>query len=199
MLAREPNITELCTRFNNDKYVLIPRFLAPSTAGDLARVVTSWPSRRVTCGIENVSWSEQTIPKDSELYYQLHSSRVHRILGSLLNLSEPDATTRSSCWTCCYRSNEYINQHRDGDGTIQLLVCLENCAKENGGTLKFRVGAAERSHHLFPGDAVFFKATELVHWTTPLLASEQVPHPRRVVAVARFYFSPLNELSAPTN
>jgi hypothetical protein len=67
---------------------------------------------------------------------------------------------------------------------VQLLVCLQAPpSSQNGG--KLFVDGTEL--FLTPGDAVVFEAVRLEHYTTPLVASEDEPDPRRIVLVGRYY------------
>jgi hypothetical protein len=172
-------IEQLRREYVSNLVVVLPGFVPPDYAAMLLDATKEAPRRRVTCGAE-VSWDEQ----------QFGSSHVaHRLfarpafIAFVRKLSGLQHIDLKYCWTSCYSVGEFINSHRDGDGRIQLLVCLQAPRnRANGGLLT----VDGREILLAPGDGVAFQATALDHCTTPLVASENEIHPERVVLVARY-------------
>ncbi len=90
------------------------------------------------------------------------------------------------CWISRYVDGEFINEHVDKAGDLQMILCLQAPPREHGGELRLEHGTERARFTLAPGDAVFFSATTVRHSTTPLRRSGSVPDPIRAVAVARF-------------
>jgi hypothetical protein len=92
------------------------------------------------------------------------------------------------CWTSCYRTGEYIDRHTDGAGDIQLILSIKAAKRENGGWLNLEWSGEKHRVFLDEGDALCFLATEVEHFTDPLVRSSSLPNPERIIAVARYFF-----------
>jgi hypothetical protein len=172
-------VEQLRRDYASELVVLLRELVSPDYAAKLLEATKDAPRRRVTCGA-SVSWDEQRF--DSRHVAHQFFARPE-FVALARNLSGLDQTDLKCCWTSCYRIGEFINSHRDGDGSIQLLICLKAPAgRENGGVLI----VDGRELILAPGDAVAFAATRLDHYTTPLVATENDGDPQRVVVVARY-------------
>lgn len=182
------DISQLAERYQTARFAHIPRFVQPDYAAQLLAATQGVPSKRVVCGSEAVvygiveaEWDEQNFDSDHPAHQFYLTDEVVDFVQSVSGLQ---AVSQLVCWTSCYRMGEYINPHCDSEGTVQLLVCLQAPpGPQNGG--KLIVGGAEL--FLSPGDTVVFEATSLEHSTTPLIASEDEPDPRRVVLVGRYF------------
>ncbi len=86
-----------------------------------------------------------------------------------------------------YGTGEYINPHVDGAGHVQVVLCVRASAPENGGALCLRHYDEDDCYHLAAGDAILFRATEVEHWTVPLVPTTYDPRPERVVICARYF------------
>ena len=93
------------------------------------------------------------------------------------------------CWTSIYQTNEYINPHKDTSGDLQILLCLQNDGFAENGLFCFRINDQEHKIFLHPGDLIYFKATDIEHYTTPLISTTENNFPIRIVAVARQFFN----------
>lgn len=67
-------------------------------------------------------------------------------------------------WINCYRSGEYIPEHTDSDGFLQLLIGLETPENADEPLLEIE----GREVPLNPGDLVIFQAAECTHKTRPV-------------------------------
>lgn len=95
---------------------------------------------------------------------------------------------RVETWISAYRPGEYIDSHRDREGSVQLLVCLDNSAERGGETVLSCLDATTRTFLLQPGDALVFRAREVYHWTTPVRSRTATERALRTVAVGRYFF-----------
>jgi alkylated DNA repair dioxygenase AlkB len=147
----------------------------------------AWPSRRVNCGLQNVTWTEQTIPSGSELS---EFFRNDIILSRLLELLGRSAQCKATvqCWLSRYGVGEFINSHRDNDGDIQIVLGASFLQPGNGGVLSVSYEEFSASYFLLPGDAVIFKAASVQHFTSPIIETASNQTPERIVAVARYSF-----------
>lgn len=188
MLALElPSVEELRIALAERRHVVLRELIPRRTLQVLKLSTEGLAARRVICGIPNVSWGEQTLLPGHPLHRLFVRADLTRTIAESIGLASFAASVQ--CWTSCYALGEYINEHTDVTGAIQLLLCLEAPPPECGGSLRFGPGGAEGRVNLQPGDALLFVATQIVHATEPLVASPAVPEPRRTVAVAR-YFAP---------
>jgi hypothetical protein len=167
-------------------YFYAPSLISESNAKLFEVSTRSLPTRRVICGDPNISWAEQEIPENHDVYAFFSSKPVRDAAAALLN-------TRSdlrhlTCWVSRYGQNEYIGPHKDRAGSIQIVLSLNDAGESSGGALNLLVEDETIALQFNPGDALFFKATSITHYTTPLIATAQCPDPVRVVAVGRYIF-----------
>lgn len=178
MSAAVPGLT---SQFASQGFVHLPGLIGPDQAAELLASTADVVSRRVECGVENVTWDEQQLGPGHAGYEFFLQPRLTDLVQTLTGLF---AIRKLMCWTSCYGVGEYINPHGDRYGTVQLLVCLKSArTAQQGGYLV--VDGTEL--FLSAGDAVVFEATRLEHHTTPLIASAEEPTPTRVVLVGRYY------------
>lgn len=177
--ADHDRMEQLGREYASARVVLLPQFVSSDCAAKLLDATKDTPRRRVTCGA-TVSWDEQQFDSGHVAHRLFARSEYLALARMLSGLGRIDL---KCCWTSRYRVGEFINSHRDGDGRIQLLVCLQAPQdRESGGVLV----VDGREIDLAPGDGVAFEATALDHFTTPLVATENEMHPQRVVLVARY-------------
>ena len=143
------------------------------------------PSRRVICGAGEVNWQEHRISSASLMYRFFCSEPIINILNVCLD--KHIAIEHIQCWASVYGLGEYINRHKDGCGDIQLILSLKAATAENGGWLNLEWRGETRHVFLETGDALCFLATEVEHFTDPLVPTNDLPTPERVTAVARYF------------
>jgi len=174
-------------RYQRDRHLLVRRLVPPRDIARFLRESAPLPAQRVWCGLDEVSWNEQSVPPDSSLYGFFAS--ITALVRSLLFSAVADGPVQLGCWTSTYTEGEYINPHMDGTGTIQVVLCLETSGARTGGLLGLRTHKdSSRLVALRPGDAAIFDATRVEHFTTPVASSRACNAPRRIVAVARYSF-----------
>lgn len=177
------SLNEFSSWYERNRFVLLPRLIAPEEAQALLSATHKVPARRVICGIKDVSWDEQSFDPEHPAHQFFQQETIAELITSMAKLTTID---QLACWTSVYGPGEYINPHCDKGGSIQLLVCLQAPASRlNGGELT----VGNHTFFLTPGDAIAFEATKLVHHTTPLIATDGDPDPRRTVLVGRYFLS----------
>jgi len=169
----------LADQFHRLAYACVPSLIPEANAKSFEISTRSLPSRRVICGDPNVSWEEQEIPQNHALHDFFLSQPVRDTAAALLNISSP--LRHFTGWISRYRQNEYIGPHQDRAGTLQIVLALDGTGGDNGGTLNLLIDGETIALRLNPGDALFFKATSITHYTTPLIATARCPDPVRVV------------------
>lgn len=175
-------------KFVRNRFVYLTQFISPEQAHRFEVQTRNLPARRVQTGIGGVTWNEQQVPSSNPIYRLFIDRGVLGILCAALEI-EPETRARNVlCWIARYGEGEYIDAHRDGAGTIQLIVCLLASREENGGLLVLKSNDGEQRFFLRAGDAMLFEATTIEHRTTPLIRFKEYDNPTRVVAVARYYF-----------
>lgn len=137
------------------------------------------------CGIKDVKWLEASIPEASDINKRIFTNP--KLLECLKLCLNTERKLSSIPWISRYRSNEYINKHKDSAGNIQLLICLKNSGKDDEGKLHLISNNQNFSFKLACGDLVIFKASELAHYTTPI-TSENF-ETLRVTAVCRYFIN----------
>lgn len=185
--ARSHPASLLTEQFLRLGFVHVPSLISESDARSFEISTRSLPSRRVICGDPDISWAEQEIPEDHELHNVFSSQRVKRAAAALLNTNS--SLRHLTCWVSRYRQGEYIGPHKDRAGTLQIVMSLNSTGEGTGGALNLLVEGERTALHLNPGDALFFRATSITHYTTPLIATARCPDPLRVVGVGRYFFS----------
>jgi hypothetical protein len=170
-------------------YECWPAFLTPEQITAFCESLKPIPILRVTCGKKEISWDEQRLAAGTPLFDFFLSREVLEKVAERVEAAG-NMQPELRCWTSIYQAGEYINPHKDGSGDVQLLVCLRATERANGGTLVLEHAGRRTELQLAPGDGVLFKATEVLHYTTPLLPLPSVPEPQRMVAVGRYYFQP---------
>lgn len=177
-LSLSPGLAE---RYARERFVHLPALITPDNAQKLLVCTQDVPSKRVQCGLEHVTWCEQSFEPGHPVYEFFERDQAVELATGLAGLRECRGL---AVWASIYGVGEYINSHRDSSGSIQLLVCLQTPPGPiNGGELI--VDGARM--FLRPGDATAFEATTLEHHTTPLMATVEEPSPRRVVLVGRYF------------
>lgn len=167
-------------------WATLPRLVSPSETVPLIDELLSAPSKRVTVGASDRWWDEFAVKSDGELSKALHCRAIKILLSDLMGA----ATLRQiQLWGQIYQVGQYIPWHRDVSGTIQLLLCLESAPDGCGGQFLMHNKGVETSLSLTAGDGLLFRATDISHSTTQIMSTPAHPSPRRVVAVARFFYS----------
>ena len=185
-MARSHPASFLGEQFQRLGYVYVPSLISESDARSLEISTRPLPSRRVICGDRTISWAEQEIPENHELHDFFSSQRVRGAVAALLNTSS--SLRHLTCWVSRYVQNEYIGPHKDRAGTLQIVLSLNGTGEGHGGALNLLVEGEKIALHFNPGDALFFRATSITHYTTPVIATAQCPDPIRVVGVGRYFF-----------
>ncbi|HEU5377800.1 MAG TPA: hypothetical protein VFV38_20445 [Ktedonobacteraceae bacterium] len=174
---------EIVARYKEKRFVVLPQLLTTQQAQELLATTTTIPSREVICRNPHVSWLEQKFFSGMPVF-ELFRSAIPLVTDVL----ESETITKVTSWSSVYSLGKYINAHRDRLGTIQFLICLEAPPETNGGSLNLRgIDEVETSICLQPGDGLLFEARRLLHWTTPLIATDAIPNPRRTVIVGRYF------------
>lgn len=156
---------------------------------NLMKLLEPLPTRRVICGLKDVSWDEQTILENTELHDLFLSDKIKDVLSSVVPGNYVENYT-FHCWTSLYKRTEYINKHKDKDGDLQILICLKNQALEvSEGLIGLCQNKETRSIQLKPGDMLVFPASKTEHFTTPIKSmTNETEKYVRIVLVARFFF-----------
>jgi len=187
MMNLTVHLSDLQITYQQDRYVHLPQFISPGQAAEYFEQTQDLPCKRVTCGIESVSWDEQWILPDNDLFQFFASNQMVALMRALLQ-TEDACYPQINCWISRYKVGEYINSHRDNAGTIQVILCLVGTDQKNGGLLALNPREEDVFFALKPGDAIAFEATTMEHFTTPLIPSKDCPYPVRAVAVSRYSF-----------
>lgn len=178
------SLEEIMSQYEEQSFMLIRHFITVESAQQLLRTTDDVPIREVICGDESIRFGEQNFTEEHPLFKFFMRQDV---LTFARHLMQADNVADLLCWTSVYRVGQYINAHKDRSGDLQIIICLQAPAEENGGYLCADLSDGGRKLLLTPGDAVIFKASAIQHYTTPLVATEQEASPKRVVAVGRYY------------
>ncbi len=173
--------------FIRRSHVTIRNLVSRSQIEAFHHEIKDFPSRRVICGTGEVSWIERAVRPASSLFIFFSSEPTCRILNACLR--RPIIIKDVICWISVYKAGEYINRHRDGAGDIQLIVSLKAATSDNGGWLNLESCGEKHRVFLEEGDALCFSATQVEHYTEPLVKTTAVPNPERVTAVARYFLA----------
>ena len=165
------------------------RVLSDAGAEQLASLcdeLLAGAARRVHVGDFGKRWMEHELSPQGRLAQLMTSQSVH---GWMQQVVGEDLGLEPRIWGNAYRLGEYIPKHRDNLGTVQLLLCLGQPPSDSGGRFQIWDAAGATEIALKPGEGLLFRATQIHHGTTELKATEDVPQPIRITAVARYFGS----------
>lgn len=173
---------DMIDSYQDTRLTLRRGFISGRVAGLLLKATEIVPVRKVICGDSNIQFGEQILAEDHAVFRFFMREDV---LALTQRLMRTDRVASLRCWTSIYEIGQYINEHKDGKGDLQIIICLQAPRQNAGGQLCIDLADGTHKISLAPGDAVFFKATDLQHYTTPLVATgDEIC--RRVVAIARY-------------
>lgn len=171
--------------FVHRPYVMLQHLVTSEVASNMYVSTRRFSARRVICDDIRISWTQRDVePWSTEASFFQSSECMRRIEPYLGGTS---AFSEVSCWTSEYGLGEHINPHVDKGGDLQVVLCLRSPAAENGGALYVRYKDQSHGFRLAAGDAMLFRATEVEHWTLPLVATPDDQCPERVVLCARYF------------
>jgi hypothetical protein len=165
-------------------WTLISGFIDAGAAADLAEAAVSSKTRRVTVGASERYWTEHDIHQALPIRAWIAGETASNLVTTVLDAAGIEDI---HCWSHRYEVGEFIPWHKDGSGSTQLLICLRAAPPGCGG--EFLMRNRPEPIRLDAGDALLFRATEIEHATAPIVATTAHPHPRRIVAVSRFFCS----------
>lgn len=171
--------------FKSERLLHLPKFLSNTEVRQWVGHLEQIPARRVRCGNTiDVTWLEQSITQKHPIGSYLSSESIVNMMQETGGFTD-QKLTKFQCWSCYYSEGEYINEHVDTIGDIQLLICLIATPPDKGGLLHAVTSSKSTLPiHMTPGDALIFEATAIPHFTTPVLGEES----ERLVVAARYFF-----------
>lgn len=177
---------------NRDGYVLIKRHFSKRAVSDTCSELNSLPRRRTPLSTKQTKyyWDEISIPNWSSVATKLLPTTLIEEIESCYGTVE-----RILFWANHYRIGERIMPHTDGEGDLQIVLCIQLPPKGSGGSLRIRRGDWV-DLEMKPGDAMIFHANKTVHETTEILISKEYQESgfcadsfARIVVVGRIYLS----------
>jgi hypothetical protein len=161
-----------------DNIIVIEGFLDRNAANISIKDIIFESGKRVTA-TKNLteSWIECPIEIGGNLWNYLSCSNIEAIICT--HIREPIKERKS--WANLYSTGELIGWHCDGQGRMQLVVCLQKT--EHGGIFLARIDGLIQEIELDVGDAILFDATKVPHSITALADQDG----QRITAVMRFY------------
>jgi hypothetical protein len=175
---------QIVAHYRRDHWVLLRNLISPAFISTYLCDVLNAPSKRVTVGEGVEWWTQHAIEAGSSLGQFLNCSLTLELASTAAGRALRKAPV---IWAQVYEVGQMISWHRDGGGDIQFLLCLQAPSQQCGGTFCMRLDESDVQIQLQAGDAVLFRATDILHSTTRLVVGREEPQPRRVTAVARFF------------
>lgn len=179
-------IVSAANMFSQNRLMMLPNFLSNLTVTEWIKSLEPIPARRVRCGnTTNISWLEQSINSTHIIGVSLQSEQLINFVKKIGRFHK-HKLYKFQCWSCYYNEGEYINQHVDTIGDIQILINLIATPTDKGGILHALNSTNKATPiHMNPGDALIFEATSVPHFTTPIIGPEN----ERLVIAARYFFN----------
>ena len=178
----DPETMDILQRqYDEHRYTPIPGLVAHEGAGQLLESVQRARKRWVSDDREKLRWEERVFATGDPA---LEFFRRPELLGLAQRLASFKGLSGLHSWSASYGQGAFLGPHRDKSGTTQLLICLQSPENpDNGGAL------VVNGEPLFlqSGDAVLFEATSLEHYTTPLISTPDMPNPKRIILVGRYF------------
>jgi hypothetical protein len=169
-------------------HVLLEQFVTPRIANSMYAATRRLSARRVVCGDAKISWTERAIEASYPEAEFFRSQYCLQKIVPFLSVTLP-TFGEVKCWTSEYGSGEYIDPHVDCAGDVQMVLCVRAPSIGNGGALCVRYFDEGKQYDLTVGDALLFRATDVKHWTIPLVPTADDPTPERVVICARYFLA----------
>jgi hypothetical protein len=168
------------------RFALLPRLLPPHLCAELKQAIDRLPSRRVSLGNGSPpTWDSTDIPPSHAISTLFGDSAVYRGINDGLD-GTALAVNDHICWAHRYRHGEFIPQHVDSMGVLQMLIVVHRSRGVAGGEFCIKRGRRPFAYDLHCGDAAVFAATQHLHWTTTLAAARSNRRGTRLVLVSRF-------------
>lgn len=192
-LSKEESSINL-TSINKNKldkngYYLLPQFLSKEDATNYEIETRSLPIRWVhTAGLTTIRYQSQHIPLDSNLGRLFLCDSILDLICTAMGFPSVQQPEQLLFWIHRYELHQYITEHKDRAGDIQLLISLKQPPKENGGVLFIKNGDNIIPLPMQTGDAALLYASQYFHFSNVLVETEENPSPSKVIAVARYYF-----------
>lgn len=177
-------LVEARAHYVGNKWVCLSRLVRPADLHQYELDVLHSTHRPATVGAGNEYWTEYAISHESALGRFLVSQSTRDVVQFVVGRK---LRRRTRIWAQSYQVGERADWHRDGDGEVQLLVCIRSPDRGCGGDFCLKIDNNELRLTLRPGDCVLFKATDLLHGTTRILSSSADVVWPRITAVARFF------------
>jgi len=133
---------------------------------------------------QSILWDEAAIDSASELCGLVLKSSLRRQLEK--EFSEIRDTV---CWANRYRLGEFIPEHVDSEGDIQVILPIHLPPSQCGGgfTIFHNNRLTEVKQRL--GQSIVFVATKTAHQTTVLVKGMTPEDPMRITVVCRIFFA----------
>jgi len=169
-----------------DKFALIPRLLPRHRCAELRAAIAQLPCRRVNVGNASpVTWDSMDVPASHPIFALFGDAAVYRGINAALKHSGI-AVNDHMCWAHRYRHGEFIPEHVDSMGVLQMLIVVHRDRDLTGGKFFVKLDRETFAYDLQCGDAVIFAASQYPHWTTALATSRAGRGGMRMVLVSRF-------------
>lgn len=171
-------------------YLFLPQYCSRTQVDTFLEELSPQPKKRVVCGTDHNSWSQHFVPGESEAFRFLINPQWISLFSRACD-AKPLLALKA--WCNFYAPGEFINPHRDVIGDWQVLVCLKTPPQASGGQLHLITGDnITREMIMQPGDVLLFKATQLTHFTSPVLGntSSNLAN-QRITLVGRYFYNTL--------
>lgn len=164
-LSEPSNQKSFYEDLENVGYHRIPKLFTRQLINGLRKTKGILPSNEVHVGhSEKTTWLEHRFPDDTDFPNTLLASfDIIDFVTPVLPPNGPDIR-RIQAWINTYRPGEFIPEHSDSDGVLQLLIELQTPRLNDYGFLCINGHNVDVS----PGDLIVFRAHECPHRTRPV-------------------------------
>ena len=167
--------------------LVVRKFFNVDQVDCIMRGVASLPRRRASVpDNRSISWESRDVPENHWISRAVGTRTMRSAIRKTVGLPWM-RVLRTLSWTHHYEVNEFIPEHLDRNGTIQLVACLRCRPEENEEVFYIRQHGEKRHITMKAGDAMLFDATRLAHGTEPLAGEMEHGGADRVVLVVRYY------------
>lgn len=180
------SLVDLHDRYTQDGFLFLKGFFPFEAAASLRAAADTLPGKRVEVNDTRITWWEQCVPNGHPLDAIFCGPKVMSVVRTALGQTRRRRLDYT-VWVSTYRLGEYVNEHKDRDGIIQIVLGLQAGPAECGGESILRITDRIVRVFLTAGDLLVFDAASIPHSTTPVCAGPDGSVVNRVVAVARYY------------
>jgi hypothetical protein len=130
-------MSSLTESYRSDGYIILPHLVREDTVAKLDEAAAQLPTRRVHVGAGGgVRWDEQAVHDGHPLCEFFAAPDLIALIARVIGTAP--AQPSLWCWISQYGVGEHIDEHKDSEGSLHILLCLRS-DHDQGGALVLEI------------------------------------------------------------